>query len=52
MLPRVFPELPMGKIKVMRFLTYGIILNNEDVVEFDKGFPQKEKQKLPGQIFQ
>ena len=23
-----------------------------DVVEFDKGFPQKEKQKLPGQLFQ
>ena len=29
----------------------GYYVNDEDVDEFDKGFPTKEKLKLPGQIF-
>ena len=29
----------------------GYYVKDEDVDEFDKGFPPKEKQKLPGQIF-
>ncbi len=29
----------------------GYYVKEEDVDEFDKGFPPKEKQKLPGQIF-
>ena len=29
----------------------GYYVNDADVEEFDKGFPPKEKQKLPGQIF-
>ena len=29
----------------------GYYVKNEDVLEFDKGFPAKEKKKLPGQIF-
>ena len=29
----------------------GYYVKDEDVEEFDKGFPTKEKQKLPGQIF-
>ena len=29
----------------------GYYVKDEDVEEFDKGFPPKEKQKLPGQIF-
>ena len=27
------------------------LLKDEDVEEFDEGFPPKEKLKLPGQIF-
>ena len=30
----------------------GYYVKDEDVDEFDKGFPQKEKLKLPGQIFE
>ncbi|MBP0990168.1 MAG: N-acetyltransferase [Oscillospiraceae bacterium] len=30
----------------------GYYVKNEDVEEFDKGFSPKEKQKLPGQIFE
>ncbi|MCR5055273.1 MAG: hypothetical protein K6A69_10575 [Lachnospiraceae bacterium] len=29
----------------------GYYVKDEDVDEFDKGFPPKEKLKLPGQIF-
>ena len=29
----------------------GYYVKDEDVEEFDKEFPPKEKQKLPGQIF-
>ena len=29
----------------------GYYVNDEDVEEFDKDFPPKEKLKLPGQIF-
>ena len=29
----------------------GYYVNDNDVEEFDKGFPPKKKQKLPGQIF-
>ena len=29
----------------------GYYVKDEDVEEFDKGFPPKEKLKLPGQIF-
>ena len=29
----------------------GYYVKDEDVDEFDKGFPSKEKLKLPGQIF-
>ena len=30
----------------------GYYVDDADVAEFDKGFPPKEKQKLPGQIFE
>ena len=30
----------------------GYYVKDEDVDEFDKGFPPKEKLKLPGQIFE
>ena len=30
----------------------GYYVKDEDVEEFDKGFPAKEKKKLPGQIFE
>ena len=30
----------------------GYYVSGDDVEEFDKGFPPKEKQKLPGQIFE
>ena len=30
----------------------GYYVKDEDVDEFDKGFPPKEKLRLPGQIFQ